>query len=450
VWYPSAVAVGWAPYSYGSWAWIDPWGWSWVGYEPWGFAPFHYGRWGFIGGRWGWCPGPFYGRSFYAPALVGFVGGRGWGFGFGAAWFPLGFGEIYHPWYHSGRNYLTNINIRNTRITNVNMIHGNVNGMHFANMRVPGAVTAVPRNTFVNGQPVHSTAFHPQANQLASARVQSRIDAAPNLRSRLGAEARGNVRVPPSSVQNRPVVSRATPASSAHIATRSAMSAAAGARSQGVSRAERPGTAPMASSAPLSRRATELQQSRPSWASHSGAGNTASATSPASRPNASFNRGADRPTMRTMESSRPAQSQPNRTMSTNRPDRPPQSYSNSRPATQSPRSSSSNRPSYNYSGRSYSQSPRSYSAPSRSYSAPSRSYSAPSRSYSAPSRSYSAPSHSYSAPSRSYSAPSRSSSSAPRSYSAPQRSSGGGHSSAGSSSGGGSSARGGGSSRGHR
>ena len=34
VWYPNSVPVGWAPYSYGAWNWVGPWGWSWVGYEP--------------------------------------------------------------------------------------------------------------------------------------------------------------------------------------------------------------------------------------------------------------------------------------------------------------------------------------------------------------------------------------------------------------------------------
>ena len=36
---------GWAPYRYGHWAYVRPWGWTWVDDAPWGFAPFHYGRW---------------------------------------------------------------------------------------------------------------------------------------------------------------------------------------------------------------------------------------------------------------------------------------------------------------------------------------------------------------------------------------------------------------------
>src|SRR5260370_23070996 len=83
VWYPSDVAVGWAPYSYGSWNYVGPWGWTWVGYEPWGFAPYHYGRSAFVGGGWGWVPGPVYGQPFYVPAFVGVAGGGAFFFCFG-------------------------------------------------------------------------------------------------------------------------------------------------------------------------------------------------------------------------------------------------------------------------------------------------------------------------------------------------------------------------------
>src|SRR5689334_23501633 len=56
VWFPRTVAVGWAPYRFGHWVWIEPWGWSWIDDAPWGFAPFHYGRWAIFGGVWGWVP----------------------------------------------------------------------------------------------------------------------------------------------------------------------------------------------------------------------------------------------------------------------------------------------------------------------------------------------------------------------------------------------------------
>lgn len=52
VWVPRDVASGWAPYRYGHWAWVDPWGWTWVDAAAWGFAPFHYGRWVYYEDRW--------------------------------------------------------------------------------------------------------------------------------------------------------------------------------------------------------------------------------------------------------------------------------------------------------------------------------------------------------------------------------------------------------------
>ena len=56
VWFPHTTVVGWAPYRYGHWVYIAPWGYTWVEDEPWGFAPFHYGRWVTVGGVWGWVP----------------------------------------------------------------------------------------------------------------------------------------------------------------------------------------------------------------------------------------------------------------------------------------------------------------------------------------------------------------------------------------------------------
>ena len=71
-----SVAVGWAPYRYGRWTYAGSWGWTWVDDAPWGYAPSHYGRWAWIGSRWGWCPGTYVARPVWAPALVGWYGGR--------------------------------------------------------------------------------------------------------------------------------------------------------------------------------------------------------------------------------------------------------------------------------------------------------------------------------------------------------------------------------------
>jgi hypothetical protein len=54
---PQQVAIDWAPYRDGHWAYVVPWGWTWVDNAPWGFTPFHYGRWVLYGNRWAWLPG---------------------------------------------------------------------------------------------------------------------------------------------------------------------------------------------------------------------------------------------------------------------------------------------------------------------------------------------------------------------------------------------------------
>jgi len=105
-WQP-AVNVDWAPYTDGYWAWT-PYGWTWVSSEPWGWT-FHYGRWAFVGGFWGWCPGPFFAEPFFAPALVGFVGGPRFFFGFGFPFVvdPFFYYPYAYPYYapYSGYGY---------------------------------------------------------------------------------------------------------------------------------------------------------------------------------------------------------------------------------------------------------------------------------------------------------------------------------------------------------
>jgi hypothetical protein len=115
VWFPTSVPGDWAPYRFGHWDWIEPWGWTWVDDQPWGFAPFHYGRWANIDGRWGWVPGAVQAHPVYAPALVAFVdtpdapaGGPEGGPDVG--WFPLGPGDDYAPWYQAGADYVVSVN----------------------------------------------------------------------------------------------------------------------------------------------------------------------------------------------------------------------------------------------------------------------------------------------------------------------------------------------------
>ena len=158
LWVPSAVPVGWAPYRYGHWAWISPWGWTWVDSAPWGFAPFHYGRWVWLGSYWAWAPGAVAVRPVYAPALVAFVGGSNWSvsIGIGAApvvgWVPLGWREPYIPWYRVSPTYVRNVNVAQVR--NINVTNINVTNISYVNRRVPSGVTVVQREAFVSAKPV--------------------------------------------------------------------------------------------------------------------------------------------------------------------------------------------------------------------------------------------------------------------------------------------------------
>jgi hypothetical protein len=225
VWYPTQVEAGWAPYRDGHWAWVDPWGWTWVDNAAWGFAPFHYGRWVYAGSRWGWCPGPVAVRPVYAPALVAFVGGAGFGIGVGintgpVGWFPLGPRDVYVPWYHASHNYFTNVNVRNTTIINNTYITNVYNdysrgrpltNVNYAYRQNVAAVTAVPRDAFVGARPVNAARVQVNAAQLRQANVATRVGIAPTRQSFVAANAQRARALPPAQVVNRNVIARTAP-----------------------------------------------------------------------------------------------------------------------------------------------------------------------------------------------------------------------------------------------
>ncbi len=156
VWRPTYVVSGWAPYRYGRWVYVSPWGWSWIDDAPWGYAPFHYGRWAYIRSSWCWVPGPRHIRPVYAPALVGWVGGPtvGISVSFGnVGWYPLGPRDVFYPGYRHTPRYIRYVNVANTVVINNNYFYGRrVPPPHFDYHRYPGAVTAVPRDYFVGGR----------------------------------------------------------------------------------------------------------------------------------------------------------------------------------------------------------------------------------------------------------------------------------------------------------
>src|SRR5580693_8886362 len=239
VWFPHVSVVGWAPYHYGHWAYIAPWGYTWVDDAPWGFAPFHYGRWITVGGVWGWVPcaprpvavvGVAYVRPVYAPALVAWVGGPhfavgiGVGGGFAAGvsvgWFPLGPREVYVPSYHVSRNYVNNVNVTNTTVNttvvnnyyNTTVVNNNVNvtNVKYVNQSVPGAVAATTPQAFTSAQPVARNAVRVDQREVASAPVRAFTPpAVPAKQAVLGTAAAAAK--PPAAVETRAVVAKVAP-----------------------------------------------------------------------------------------------------------------------------------------------------------------------------------------------------------------------------------------------
>ena len=227
VWYPRGVAIDWVPYHVGHWVYIAPWGWTWVDEEPWGFAPFHYGRWVLVGARWGWVPGPRVVRPVYAPALVGFVGGAGFGLsvsigaGFtGVAWFPLGPRDVFVPAYHCSPHYVQYVNVTNTRVVNVTqvtnvyntvIVNRDVTHVSYTYAGNARAVTAVSRDTFVNARPVARESVHINDTQIRNVRVVSATAIAPTRASYVSANAKVATGRPAVPFSQRPVVANLPP-----------------------------------------------------------------------------------------------------------------------------------------------------------------------------------------------------------------------------------------------
>ena len=162
VWFPNGVANDWAPYRDGYWTSVGAYGPTWVDYAPWGYAPFHYGRWAYIGGRWGWCPGAYVARPYWAPALVGWYGGARWGVSLAAGgpvygWVPLGWGEPYRPAWNNncGSRCWNNYN-RPYAVTVNTAERSNAPPTRYINAGVPGAASAVSGATFTGRRPVNA------------------------------------------------------------------------------------------------------------------------------------------------------------------------------------------------------------------------------------------------------------------------------------------------------
>jgi hypothetical protein len=189
VWYPSDVPAGWAPYRYGHWAFVPPWGWTWIDDSPWGFAPFHYGRWIDRDDRWAWVPQDIPPQPVYAPALVAFVGGDGWGIDLAAGasvaavgWVVLAPHESYHPDYRASAGYERNLNGRDWNTAGASGRSATMN-----NFRNRDAATVVPAAAFTRAAPVQRSTVAVAPDQLARTRTTTALTSfTPSPLARIG------------------------------------------------------------------------------------------------------------------------------------------------------------------------------------------------------------------------------------------------------------------------
>src|SRR5579884_2277078 len=169
VWYPNLPAAEWAPFRFGHWVRLEPWGWTWIDDRPWAFAVSHYGRWVHTPGadgqpaRWGWVPGKFVAEPAFVPAVVAFLGTDGVGlsyadgYGPAMAWFPLAPGEVYWP--RSRRDIAFIRRLNEGAVDDVNLIaigpDGAIpDGVGLERLANRAFAAAMPRAAFLAGKPV--------------------------------------------------------------------------------------------------------------------------------------------------------------------------------------------------------------------------------------------------------------------------------------------------------
>jgi hypothetical protein len=168
----------------------------------------------------------------YAPALVAFIGGGGWGasLSFGGAavgWVPLGPGEVYAPAYQVSQNYFRTVNVSNTTVVNtvnITNVYNNVYvtknvtnvtvNQHFVNMAAPNAVTAMPQNAFASGRPVKQVGVSVPRNQISQIQPAAMVVApsvAPVKQALAPMAGTGNASRPPARAFSAPVVAKVAP-----------------------------------------------------------------------------------------------------------------------------------------------------------------------------------------------------------------------------------------------
>ena len=156
---------------------------------------------------------------------LGWLGGFGFGFGFGwgggYGWFPLGWGEPYHPWYHCGWGYYHNVNVHNAYFHNFNGRGARYHQLNYAYAHNTHAVTTASHNTFVNGQAHQSRCATSERSCFAQCSGDQRHSRYAQRARVLSAQptCMGTWPLRRASVENRSVMARSTPAAAAsHLA----------------------------------------------------------------------------------------------------------------------------------------------------------------------------------------------------------------------------------------
>ena len=125
-WRPTAIAVGWSPYSIGHWTlWNGDR--CWIPAEPFGYVTHHYGSWLFTSGHWYWTPpivsisSSIVGISFgWYPGRVSWVSS-----GIYIGWYPLAWYERYY----SHRDY-RKVRLRNIKRNQIKTGYRSVGRIH--------------------------------------------------------------------------------------------------------------------------------------------------------------------------------------------------------------------------------------------------------------------------------------------------------------------------------
>lgn len=180
VWIPAGVDRDWAPYHNGRWVWRGG-EYIWVGAEPWGWAPYHYGRWTHEDNLgWCWVP-PSRGDVSWGPGYVGWISTDEH-----VAWIPLAPRELY---YGRGSYGPFSVDVRTRRPEEWEKPHD------YRNLRRPGSLMVVERNSFATGRPVRMNVDIAVLNQrIAMKRGVALLG--PNIKPEDGAFHASDRRVP--------------------------------------------------------------------------------------------------------------------------------------------------------------------------------------------------------------------------------------------------------------